>query len=379
MKSGTAVFPPVCSCIRRLPKRVTTRKVMLDGQITTASSAARRICSSSNSEDYSEDNYDDEGRAPLLNGLLSSANNAVKIDLNSGIIVQTSKNSFDKFPKERCKAAISVGLLITAAVCNDLVLSFIHEKVPQEPPLPDAVFAHTPYIPWALTVSEYLMLASFTCMLALTVLHRHRWIILRRIAVIGSLLYFGRCLTMLVTQVPIADPNYYCSPRLSGADYTLRNIFLRAMRIVSGAGLMINGKHTLCGDYIYSGHTVVLVTSCLFITEYSPQRWKPLHFFSIMVSAAGVILLLISRAHYTIDVIISYWISTRVFWTYHTLAAFPNLRNASSHYNHLSKFYWYRLFLFMEGNLHRPVPRRFDWPFPRLRFGTRTTCKTNLS
>uniref|UniRef100_A0AAF5PHQ7 Sphingomyelin synthase-like domain-containing protein n=2 Tax=Wuchereria bancrofti TaxID=6293 RepID=A0AAF5PHQ7_WUCBA len=353
---------------------------MLDGQITTASSATRRICSSSNSEDFSEDNYGDEGRAPLLNGLLSSANNAVKIDLNfSDIIVQTSNNSFDKFPKERCKAAISVGLLITAAVCNDLVLSFIHEKVPQEPPLPDAVFAHTPYIPWALTVSEYLMLASFTCMLALTVLHRHRWIILRRIAVIGSLLYFGRCLTMLVTQVPIADPNYYCSPRLSGADYTLRNIFLRAMRIVSGAGLMINGKHTLCGDYIYSGHTVVLVTSCLFITEYSPRRWKPLHLFSIMVSAAGVVLLLISRAHYTIDVIISYWISTRVFWIYHTLAAFPNLRNASSHYNHLSKFYWYRLFLFMEGNLYRPVPRRFDWPFPRMRFGTRTTCKTNLS
>lgn len=131
-----------------------------------------------------------------------------------------------------------------------------------------------------------------------------------------------------------------------------------------------------------------------------------MHLFSIMVSAVGVALLLISRAHYTIDVIISYWISTRVFWTYHTLAAFPSLRvcfivtngiyhyfpchfakfkkfilvrfvfllchlifklneiafcsqNANSHYNHLSKFYWYRLFVFMEGNLHRPVPRRY--------------------
>lgn len=58
----------------------------------------------------------------------------------------------------------------------------------------------------------------------------------------------------------------------------------------------------------------------------SPRRWKPLHFLSMVISAAGVTLLLISRAHYTIDVIISYWISTRVFWIYHTLAAFPNLR-----------------------------------------------------
>ncbi|VDO07893.1 unnamed protein product, partial [Brugia timori] len=204
MKENEVWYGSVSSSVQlyqKLPKRVTTRKVMLDGQITTASSAARRICSSSNSEDYSEDNYDDEGRAPLLNGLLSSANNAVKIDLNSGIIVQTSKNSFDKFPKERCKAAISVGLLITAAVCNDLVLSFIHEKVPQEPPLPDAVFAHTPYIPWALTVSEYLMLASFTCMLALTVLHRHRWIILRFVSFCYLTTYHSHALKKPETSI----------------------------------------------------------------------------------------------------------------------------------------------------------------------------------
>ncbi|VDN35297.1 unnamed protein product [Gongylonema pulchrum] len=199
---------------------------MLDERIVAASSTVRRICSSSNSEDSSEENYGDEGRAPLLNGLLSSAHNCVKIDLSlSDVIVQTTKSAPDRFPKERGKAAISLGMLITAAVCNDLVLSFIHEKVPQEPPLPDAVFAHTPYIPWALAVSEYLMLSSFTIMLLLTILHRHRWIILsiaycRRIAFIGSLLYFGRCLTMLVTQVPIADPNYYCSPRLSVSFYS---------------------------------------------------------------------------------------------------------------------------------------------------------------
>uniref|UniRef100_A0A915PJT1 Sphingomyelin synthase-like domain-containing protein n=1 Tax=Setaria digitata TaxID=48799 RepID=A0A915PJT1_9BILA len=300
---------------------------MLDGQVSIASSTVRN--NTCNSEDFSEE---DEGRAPLLNGLVSSPDNAVKIDLNlSEVIVLTSNSSSDKFPKERCKAAISVGLLITAAVCNFLVLSFIHEKVPQEPALPDVIFAHTPYIPWALALSEYLMLASLISMLALTILHRHRWIIFRRFAVIASLLYFGRCLTMLVTQVPIADSNYYCSPRLIGTDYTVRNIILRALRIVSGAGLIVNGKNTLCGDYIYSGHTIVFVTSCLFITEYSPRHWKPLHFFSVIVSAAGVILLLISRGHYTIDVIISYWISTRVFWTYHTLAAFPSLRTVFIH------------------------------------------------
>ena len=32
---------------------------------------------------------------------------------------------------------------------------------------------------------------------------------------IGALLYFGRCVTMFVTQVPKADPNYHCSPKVS--------------------------------------------------------------------------------------------------------------------------------------------------------------------
>lgn len=44
-------------------------------------------------------------------------------------------------------------------------------------------------------------------------------------------------------------------------------IVVRALRVLAGVGLSINGKHTLCGDYIYSGHTLIFVTSYLFIRE----------------------------------------------------------------------------------------------------------------
>lgn len=30
----------------------------------------------------------------------------------------------------------------------------------------------------------------------------------------------------------------------------------------------------------------------------------------------------------------------------------------NSHHNHLSNLYWYRFFLFMEGNVDRPIPRK---------------------
>lgn len=115
----------------------------------------------------------------------------------------------------RAVLQVALFLFFVAGSSNVLVLSYIHDFVPEGKPLPDVVFDNTPYLPKLLKVSEYLMISSFAGMLLLTLLHRHRWIVLRRIATIGSLLYFGRCVTMFVTQVPVADPNYYCAPKLS--------------------------------------------------------------------------------------------------------------------------------------------------------------------
>lgn len=100
---------------------------------------------------------------------------------------------------------------------------------------------------------------------------------------------------MFVTQVPVADTNYYCSPKLPVSfrqmpsrdglvsytflgrfldirdfqpeERTLWNIVVRGLRVLVGLGLKLNGRHSLCGDYIYSGHTVVLLVSYLFISE----------------------------------------------------------------------------------------------------------------
>ena len=41
----------------------------------------------------------------------------------------------------------------------------------------------------------------------------------------------------------------------------------RVLKIISGGGLSINGKHVYCGDYIYSGHTMVLTMGYLAIKQ----------------------------------------------------------------------------------------------------------------
>lgn len=43
--------------------------------------------------------------------------------------------------------------------------------------------------------------------------------------------------------------------------------FRRIMKMIAGGGLSITGAHTMCGDYLYSGHTVMLTLTYLFIKE----------------------------------------------------------------------------------------------------------------
>lgn len=70
-------------------------------------------------------------------------------------------------------------ILVIIGFFNDFVLSVVHERVPEQPPLPDIVFERTPYIPQALVFSEYLILISLFIMLLITIFHKYRWIILR--------------------------------------------------------------------------------------------------------------------------------------------------------------------------------------------------------
>lgn len=80
-----------------------------------------------------------------------------------------------------------------------------------------------------------------------------------------SLLYLLRSITMFVTVLPVSSDTYKCSKKANSTDPVL--IAKRALQLFSGFGLSINGKHTFCGDYIYSGHTTILVMSYLIISE----------------------------------------------------------------------------------------------------------------
>ena len=52
----------------------------------------------------------------------------------------------------------------------------------------------------------------------------------------------------------------------------------------------------------------------------------PLHWLSWAVSFTGIILVLAAHGHYTVDVLIAYYVTTTLFWIYHTLANYGHLK-----------------------------------------------------
>ena len=84
-----------------------------------------------------------------------------------------------------------------------------------------------------------------------------------------------------------------------------------------------------------------------------------------MIAVTGVVLLLLSRGHYSIDCLLAYWVTSRVWWTYHTLANNNNLQEQGGH-NHLDNIWWWWLLRWAEANVPGQLPRRYSLP-PRPR------------
>ncbi|KAJ8919917.1 hypothetical protein NQ315_006446 [Exocentrus adspersus] len=269
-----------------------------------------------------------------------------------------------RFPQERWKTLLAAIIMFFNFVLTLTSLSLVHERVPDKEvygPLPDVFLDNVPAYDWALDVSEYIIIICVnSCMIAM-IFHKHRFIVFRRIFLIMSLLYMYRAVTMYVTVLPISNRTYPCSPKSNETSALM--IAKRVVKLMSGFGLSVNGQHIYCGDFIYSGHTVVLVFSYLIISEYTPKKLYLVHWLYWILGCIGVVMLELSHGHYSVDVIIAYYVTTRIFWTYHTLANNASLKQYSSN-NLLSREWWFGMFLYFEGNVGGPLPRQFNWPLP---------------
>lgn len=87
-----------------------------------------------------------------------------------------------------------------------------------------------------------------------------------------------------------------------------------------------------------------------------------IHTISWVLNLFGIFFILAAHEHYSIDVFIAFYITTRLFLYYHTLA------NTRAYQHSRRARIWFPMFSFFECNVNGPVPNQYHWPFSKPAF-----------
>uniref|UniRef100_H2YCU7 Sphingomyelin synthase-like domain-containing protein n=1 Tax=Ciona savignyi TaxID=51511 RepID=H2YCU7_CIOSA len=226
----------------------------------------------------------------------------------------------------------------------------VHERVPDKqkyPPLPDIFLDNVPLIPYAFQLAEFCGLFLATMWLLILIFHKHRW------------RYFSNINLMISPRLISNKLSFFRISQISSKTYrkSMYNSswerLVRATEIMVGCGMTLTGVHT-CGDYMFSGHTAYLTLFNHLITEYTPTKFYRLHTLSWVLNLFGIFFVLAAHEHYSIDVVIAFYITSRIFLYYHMLA--------NTRYTLFISQIWFPLLSYFECNVPGKVPNEYEWP-----------------
>uniref|UniRef100_A0A182JAU6 Uncharacterized protein n=1 Tax=Anopheles atroparvus TaxID=41427 RepID=A0A182JAU6_ANOAO len=263
------------------------------------------------------------------------------------------------------KTMISLGYAFLVTWITAFVMVVVHERVPdmkKYPPLPDIFLDNVPHIPWAFHMCEVTGTILFCIWVCVLVVHKHRMVLLRRFFALAGTVFLLRCVTMLITSLSVPGTHLECTPHDHKFDDSnvriTEMVYLRISRaytIWSGLGMSIQGVRT-CGDYMFSGHTVALTLLNFFITEYTPRNLYFLHTLTWLLNMFGIFFILAAHEHYSIDVFVAFYITSRLFLYYHTLA---NNQALMSHDSNRTRV-WFPMFSYFESSVDGIIPNEYD-------------------
>ncbi|CAF1532923.1 unnamed protein product [Adineta ricciae] len=303
-------------------------------------------------DDVVEHNHSSLSPTHLLDSNTHNIYSSCKIHAEEKPIFNTSRG-------EKRKLLVSFIYALISGIWTSFIMVVVHNRVPnvqKYPPLPDLFLDNIPHISWAFSVSEYIIVVMSLTFLLILIFHKYWNIILRRFFALGGTIFFLRSVTMLVTSLSVPGHHLECTPLQYG---TSIEIFTRCLQIFVFQGLSIQGVRS-CGDYMFSGHTVVLTLLNHCITEYTTSDFYVVHLISWFCNLFGMILILAAHEHYTIDVLIAFFLTSRLFLYYHSLA-----NNAALHSRTDKRLsIWFPMFSYFEKNIQCMVPNVFRVPWP---------------
>ncbi|CAD5234172.1 unnamed protein product [Bursaphelenchus xylophilus] len=269
-----------------------------------------------------------------------------------------SVESPDTHVKSWIKLLVAFFYCLLSLWITALVMVVVHDRVPDMkmyPPLPDLVLDNLPLIPWAFELCELIGVALAGLFLAIIIFHKHRVVILRRCFSLFGTVFLLRCVTMLITSLSVPGVHLECTAK----NYdTMSAKIKQAYHIWSHLGMSIQGVRT-CGDYMFSGHTTSITLLNHFITEYTPEDWYGLHTMTWVLNIFGIFFILAGHEHYSIDVFVAFYISSRLFLFYHTYA----YHHANLSFSDWRVRVWYPLGWFFESGSAGRVVNEFEIPF----------------
>ena len=289
------------------------------------------------------------------------------------------------FAQEGVKVMIAFLYCMTGLFVSTLTMVVTAERVPDStkyPPLPDLILDNLPHISWAFRASEYCIMLQALFVIAVLIFHKYRLIVLRRgLSIAGSIMLL-RSLTIVVTSLSVPNQRHNCIPlvlndgndengeKLSNkiltdsaenlanliSNITWRKRLMMAFRTFKAGGLSIAGVET-CGDYMFSGHTAILTLLQHVITEYGP-KWPWLHASAYILNTFGAFFVLAGHEHYTLDVLMALYITSRMCNHYVQLANTGPVHWRTNQTNFMS----FPLFWFLEGNIPGTLPNIYEHP-----------------
>ena len=149
----------------------------------------------------------------------NGANNFNKLYFKLNLSNLNTRNNY-------VKTGLALLYAMIAMNFNLFILAIVHERVPrQTAPLPDLGFDIFPRVDWVLNISEYIIMAEFTMVIIMIILHKYRQLLLRRLCLIIGTLYIFRGVCMISTVFPVANDKYYCAPQMNRNETTTTGEF----------------------------------------------------------------------------------------------------------------------------------------------------------
>ncbi|VDK80924.1 unnamed protein product [Litomosoides sigmodontis] len=295
---------------------------------------------------------------PVHNGTVNSITSVDLPVYRPDFIIHQQRRTWQKETLKTCAAFFC---LLTSAFLNFFLLTVIHDIVPREP-LPDLVFMLIPQQRWAWVVGDIFStlnsVLGFTCVL----LHKKRLIVFRRVLLLGGIMYGLRAVVLGLTFLPPSFQNRdeICLPQVNRTAMYATEITTRFVTYVVTLGLTSGQDKILCGDLMFSGHTIVLTIMYFTLLQYTPRRLVYLRYIAAPLTYIGMAALVISGGHYTMDVLIAYWLTSHIFYAYHQVFEVPRVERTKAPLSHL---WWFWLCYWFESDVSDGALRNeWDWP-----------------